>query len=69
MATGLAPASLRTVSYGVEKGLIFSFPLRTKDDGSYEIVQGLEHGAFAQEKLKQTEAELKQERDVVKDLL
>ena len=56
-------------SYGVEEGLIFSFPLRTKEDGSYEIVQGLAHNDFAQEKLAKTQEELKQEREVVKDLL
>jgi len=56
-------------SYGVDKGLIYSFPLRTKEDGHYEIVAGLEHGAFAREKLDKTLAELRQERDVVRDLL
>ena len=45
-------------SYGVEKGLYYSFPVRTKDDGSYEIVQGLSHNDFANEKLKATEDEL-----------
>ncbi|CAM2011086.1 malate dehydrogenase [Acanthopleuribacter pedis] len=56
-------------SYGVEEGLMFSFPIRTKDDGSYEIVQGLDHNEFAKEKLAKTEAELKGEREIVKDLL
>jgi malate dehydrogenase len=56
-------------SYGIEKGLIFSFPLRTKEDGSYEIVQGLEHNDFAREKLEKTTAELFHEREIVKDLL
>ena len=56
-------------SYGVEKGLIYSFPLRTDENGSYEIVQGLNHNEFAQEKLDATEAELKNEREVVANLL
>ncbi len=56
-------------SYGVEEGLLFSFPIRTKEDGSYEIVQGLAHNDFAKDKLAKTEAELKSEREVVKDLL
>ena len=52
-----------------KKGLIFSFPLRTKEDGSYEIVQGLEHNDFAREKLEKTGKELAGEREIVKDLL
>ena len=56
-------------SYGIEKDLIFSFPCRTKDDGSYEIVQGLEHNEFAREKLEATTKELIGEREIVKDLL
>jgi len=56
-------------SYGVEEGLIFSYPVRTKDNGVYEIVQGLEHNAFAQEKVKRTAEELAHERSLVKDLL
>ena len=56
-------------SYGVAKGLISSFPLRSKGDGSYEIVQGVPLDAFAKGKLEATVAELLKERDVVQDLL
>lgn len=56
-------------SYGVEQGLIFSFPLRTLDNGDYEIVQGLEHNDFATDKLQVTQTELQTEREIVKDLL
>lgn len=55
-------------SYGFEKGLMFSYPVRT-DGKKWEIVQGLSHSAFAKEKLKATEDELKSERDAVKQLL
>ncbi len=55
-------------SYGIEKGLMFSFPIRTKADGSWEIVQGLNIDAFSQEKINATEAELKEERDAVREL-
>jgi len=55
-------------SYGIEKGLIYSFPCRCKD-GKWEIVQGVEVGEFSQVKMKETEAELIEERDAVKDLL
>jgi malate dehydrogenase len=56
-------------SYGVPKGLISSFPLRSKGDGGYEIVQGVKLEAFAKEKLAATIAELEKERELVKDLL
>ena len=55
-------------SYGIEKGLMFSFPIRTKADGSWEIVQGLNIDAFSKEKIAATEAELKEERDAVREL-
>ena len=53
--------------YGVEEGLISSFPVRCSG-GSYEIVEGLEVGDFAQSKLDITVNELKEERDAVKGL-
>ncbi len=55
-------------SYGVEAGLISSFPL-TSDGNKWSIVQGLSHNEFAQAKLDATVAELVEERDTVKDLL
>ena len=56
-------------SYGVEDGLIFSFPVRSDGQGSWSIVQGLELSSFAREKIAATEAELKEERAVIADLL
>ncbi len=53
--------------YGVEEGLISSFPVRVSG-GDYEIVEGLEIGAFAQSKLDITVGELKEERAAVRDL-
>ena len=55
-------------SYGVEEGLISSFPL-TSDGKTWSIVQGIEHNDFGREKIDATIAELQSERDVVKDLL
>jgi malate dehydrogenase len=55
-------------SYGVDEGLISGFPLTT-DGTSWKIVKGLEHNAFAKEKIAATVAELRTERDTVKDLL
>lgn len=56
-------------SYGVPKGLVSSFPLRSKGNGDYEIVPGVQLNDFAQGKLTATIAELEKERDLVKDLL
>lgn len=55
-------------SYGIEPGLICSFPL-TGDGKSWKIVQGVELDEFAKAKIKVTVDELKQERDTVRDLL
>ncbi len=54
-------------SYGVEEGLISSFPCRCSG-GEWEIVQGLELNDFSRSKLDATVAELVEERDAVKDL-
>ena len=51
--------------YGVEEGLISSFPVRLSG-GKYEIDEGLEIGEFAQSKLDIPVNELKEERDAVK---
>jgi malate dehydrogenase len=54
-------------SYGVESGLISSFPCRCSE-GSWEIVQGLELNDFSRSRLELTVNELKEERDAVKQL-
>jgi malate dehydrogenase len=54
-------------SYEVEEGVVSSFPVRVSG-GSYEIEQGLEVGDFARAKIDTTVAELKEERDAVKQL-
>jgi malate dehydrogenase len=54
-------------SYGVEEGLISSFPVRLSG-GSYTIEQGLEVGDFARERIDRTVNELKEERDAVTGL-
>ncbi len=54
--------------YGIEPGLIYSFPMRS-DGSKHSIVEGLEIGAFSSEKIKATEAELLEEKSMVSDLL
>ena len=51
-------------SYGVEEGLVSSFPAVAKD-GTWEIVQGLNIDDYAREKIDASVAELKEERDAV----
>jgi malate dehydrogenase len=53
--------------YGVEEGLMSSFPVRC-GNGGYEIVEGLEVSDFAQGKIDKTVNELKEERDAVQKL-
>ena len=55
-------------SYGVQEGLIYSFPVTIKD-GVYTIVSGIEIDEFSQEKMNATEQELAEERDAVAHLL
>jgi malate dehydrogenase len=54
-------------SYGVEEGVVSSFPMRLSG-GSYRIEQGLEVGDFARAKLDATVGELIEERDAVRGL-
>ena len=55
--------------YGVAEDLLFSFPIRTKADGSWEIVAGLEISDYAKAKIEATEQELLSEKEAVADLL
>ncbi|MBF0422330.1 MAG: malate dehydrogenase [Magnetococcales bacterium] len=55
--------------YGVDKGLIFGYPVRTKTDGSYEVVDGLTMSPWAKTKFDAVHDELRKEREVVKHLL
>jgi len=55
-------------SYGVEKGLIYSFPV-VCEGGEYNIVQGLEISEVSQSLMDKSETELKEERDGVASLL
>ncbi|MCP5506003.1 MAG: malate dehydrogenase [Chlamydiales bacterium] len=55
--------------YGMQEGLIFSFPCKMASPGKVEIVKGFEIDPFLKEKLAATEKELLEERDAVKHLL
>jgi malate dehydrogenase len=53
--------------YGVDEGLIFSYPTRTVQ-GQRQVITGISHNAYGQEKLAATLAELRHERDLVASL-
>jgi malate dehydrogenase len=55
-------------SYGIEPGIIYSYPCVCKD-GEYEIVQGLDVDEFSRERMDATATELREERAAVEDLL
>jgi malate dehydrogenase len=56
-----------TGAYGVEEGIISSFPCRTAD-GEWEIVEDLDVPDFSRERIDRTVNELKEERDAVRQL-
>ncbi len=55
-------------SYGIEKGLMFSFPIRS-DGSRWQVVQNLPLSEFSRGKIGATEAELKEEKSLVAELL
>jgi len=55
-------------SYGIKPGVIYSYPVRI-NNGSYEIVQGLEVNNFSEERMQATESELREERAAIESLL
>lgn len=54
--------------YGTAPGVMTSFPIRTKADGSWEIVEGLELNDYSKEKVQTSIDELTSERSTVQDL-
>jgi malate dehydrogenase len=54
-------------SYGVEAGLISSFPCRSVD-GEWQIIQGVEINDFSRGKIDASVGELTEERDAVRSL-
>ena len=56
-------------SYGVEKGVIYSFPVRISPGGSWEIVQGLDISDFARTKMEATAKELIDEAETATNFL
>jgi malate dehydrogenase len=55
-------------SYGIEKGLMFSYPIRS-DGAKWQIVPGVPLNDFSKSKVAATENELKEEKALVAELL
>lgn len=55
-------------SYGIEEGLMFSYPIRS-DGKSWAIVQGIRHNEFAQAKINATSQELLSEKEAVQEFV
>ena len=55
-------------SYGIEPGIVYSYPVRCAG-GKYEIVQDLVIDDFSRERMTATEAELREERAAIEELL
>ena len=55
-------------SYGIEPGIVYSYPVRCLN-GQYEIVQGLTINDFSRQRMDKTEAELREERAAIEELL
>ena len=55
-------------SYGIKEGVVYSYPV-TCNNGSYEIVQGLDIDEFSRSKMDATDQELREERANVTKLL
>lgn len=50
-------------SYGIDKGLIYSFPVEIASNHTYKIVQDLAISEFSRGKMDATHEELKDERE------
>ncbi|MFI0434675.1 MAG: malate dehydrogenase [Parachlamydiaceae bacterium] len=55
--------------YGIEEGLVFSFPCITNEKGEIVIVEGLDIHEFLKVKIQATERELLEERDLVRAII
>ncbi len=53
--------------YGIEPGLMFSFPCRT-ENGKVVTVEGIQHSEYALQQIQKSHDELRAERDMVRQL-
>jgi len=56
-------------SYGIDEGVVFSFPVKCEHGGGFTIEQGLTLDAFSQSYISVTEAELRAERNEAMEIV
>lgn len=56
-------------TYGLPEGLIFSMPCRSRGEGRWRIVEGVEWDDFLRSRIERTLQELQEERDCIRGLL
>lgn len=55
--------------YGIQPGIVFAFPCRSRGKGNIEIVKGLSWDDFLKKKIAITEKELLEEREAIRNIL
>jgi malate dehydrogenase len=55
-------------SYAIAEGVVYSYPVTCRD-GRYEIVRGLDIDEYSRERMQATDAELREEREGVRELI
>ncbi len=55
--------------YGIDAGLVASVPVRACGGGGWEVVEGVVHDDFGRGRIEASVAELREEREAVKELL
>jgi len=58
-----------TEGYNIEKGIMYSFPVTCSGNGTYEVKKNLPIDGYSQQKMKETEAELVEERELALQLV
>ena len=56
-------------SYGIDKGLVYSYPVICGGDGSVNIVRNLDISEYSRQKMDASMRELREERDAISSLL
>src|SRR5262249_25465774 len=55
--------------YGIDQDLVFSFPCQSQGKGDCQVIENVGWNRFLEEKIKTSEKELKEERDLVSHYL
>ncbi|MEI8329467.1 MAG: malate dehydrogenase [Chlamydiia bacterium] len=55
--------------YGIDQDLFFSFPCTSKGEGKIQVIPGLTIDPFIQDRMRLTEKELQEERNLIQHLL